>query len=57
LDIRHKNLRKANLGQEGDEEDFTGFDENMDFEKNIDVKMLLKAKAVRDGDLELFDRA
>jgi len=59
VEIRDRHLRNANLGKvegaEGDDEleDPT----KIEFDKNVDVRLLLKSKAVRDGDLRLFDQA
>jgi len=36
--IRERNLKKANLGQVDDEDMDNAIDENMNFDKNIDVK-------------------
>ena len=38
-------------------EEESELDETINFDTNIDVKQLMKSKAVREGDMEMFNKA
>lgn len=52
-EIRERNLKKADIINTSDAPSLQDINEN-DFDKNVDVTLLLQSRAIHDGDIKLY---